>query len=389
MKRALALVVLAACTTPRTPDTVVVTPARTRASLPSPESTSGPPPSFQLVPGGSGACFLHHETVRCADRDLHDWTDLTAFARVPDLEAPVRISGRSSTFGCALTRAGTVHCWGGNFAGELGAGLRDDVRESPVQVLGITGAVALSSNDHHACVVLADGGVACWGQNDHGQTGDDVVYDGRVRELVKPIRVKGVEGAVQIATTVTASCALTRAKKTFCWGEPLHEPRGTRGNEVAAHVPGADDLDALAGGDAAMCGIRAGEVVCWGRPPSSDPEADRNADKERGPRVVKLPGRAKKVSIGGGFACALLGDGRVACWGSEFAGQLGSQVDPDHFTYDMRVVPGVSSAMDVFVGAQWACALTRSEGLFCWGDWQPSDWGDAVAMAKPRRVRIE
>jgi hypothetical protein len=63
---------------------------------------------------------------------------------------------------CALTRAGTVKCWGGNEWNEFGAaGPRSSV--APVTVPGIADATALSMSRHSACVIRRDGEVWCWG----------------------------------------------------------------------------------------------------------------------------------------------------------------------------------------------------------------------------------
>lgn len=70
---------------------------------------------------------------------------------------------------CALTRGGTVWCWGDNNNGQLGvgAGAGSNV---PVQV-GVSGATAIAAGSLHTCVVLGSGSVSCWGSNLYGQLG--------------------------------------------------------------------------------------------------------------------------------------------------------------------------------------------------------------------------
>lgn len=74
---------------------------------------------------------------------------------------------------CALAAGGTVWCWGGNWAGQIGDGTYED-RATAVQVPGLTGATAIAAGDDHACAVLADSTVECWGDDTRGELGDGV-----------------------------------------------------------------------------------------------------------------------------------------------------------------------------------------------------------------------
>ncbi len=91
-------------------------------------------------------------------------------------------------FTCGRTADGEVRCWGSNRFGQLGDGLtdhgtvcditnrvRDDCSIEPVTVALPTGrtAVDLAVGYRHACAALDDGTVACWGDNDAFQVGDD------------------------------------------------------------------------------------------------------------------------------------------------------------------------------------------------------------------------
>src|SRR5207249_711181 len=72
---------------------------------------------------------------------------------------------------CALLPDRTVQCWGRNDDGQLGDGTWSS-SSTPVRVGGLTGVAAVSGGGHHTCALLRDGTVQCWGQNDFGQLGN-------------------------------------------------------------------------------------------------------------------------------------------------------------------------------------------------------------------------
>jgi alpha-tubulin suppressor-like RCC1 family protein len=74
-----------------------------------------------------------------------------------------------SNHNCAVLTDGTIRCWGSNLAGELG--IADYYSSclcswSPLQIAGITNAVAVAAGSEYSCAVLGDGTVRCWGEAD-------------------------------------------------------------------------------------------------------------------------------------------------------------------------------------------------------------------------------
>jgi len=128
---------------------------------------------------------------------------------VPELGETARLTSN----GWALRRNGTVAAFQ--------VGLRDDpVVVTPVS--GVSDAHYLASSSSHACVVRADGHVACWGANDAGQLGDGT-YEARRT----PVSVIGLDDAVEVACTDRSTCALRKGGRVVCWGSAYGGLLGT------------------------------------------------------------------------------------------------------------------------------------------------------------------
>jgi alpha-tubulin suppressor-like RCC1 family protein len=92
----------------------------------------------------------------------------------------VQISGGGESNTCALLNDASVKCWGSNSLGQLGLGDTETRGDGPGEMgdnllaidLG-TGktVVQISANIGHACAVLNDASVKCWGYNEFGQLG--------------------------------------------------------------------------------------------------------------------------------------------------------------------------------------------------------------------------
>ena len=81
---------------------------------------------------------------------------------------------------------------------------------------------------------------------------------------------------------------------------------------------------------------------------------------------VPLKG-AVRIDAGYEFACALLANGGVECWGKNDDGQLGDGF-PLTFRPTSRLVSGLSSGVTAIgLGATHACAILNGGAVKCWG----------------------
>ncbi len=251
---------------------------------------------------------------------------------------------------CALMGDGTVKCWGDNTFGQLGDGT--NVEElTAVTVSGITGqtpeatAVDLAVGSYQTCAAMANGKVMCWGRGDNGQLGDATLISKST-----PTLVSGITGtsAATTAVSVTAgslhSCAVMGDGTMKCWG---HNNPGQLGF-------GGSSLD------------RSSPIT-----------------------VVDLTGLAASNSVvsatGGSLVtCAQIADGTVNCWGSNGYGESGVDSTLTQSSYSpisagATVITGLSqaaTAIDVSSGRSQSCAVMANGTVNCWGNNAYGQLGD-------------
>jgi alpha-tubulin suppressor-like RCC1 family protein len=160
--------------------------------------------------------------------------------------APVNISGlpggvaaivAGSEHTCAQTSGGVMGCWGANASGQLGDATNVN-RNAPVNVAGLSGGVAeIAAGSEHTCALTRGGTMGCWGANASGQLGDGTHANRNVA-----VNVSGLSGGVTaIVAGSEHTCAMTTGGAVACWGANASGQLGdgTNANRAApTSVPG-------------------------------------------------------------------------------------------------------------------------------------------------------
>jgi alpha-tubulin suppressor-like RCC1 family protein len=174
-------------------------------------------------------------------------------------------------FDCILDATSTLQCLGDNTYYQLGDGTMNP--QASLTSMGRTyTAIATITQSPTMCAIQPDTAVACWGQNDRGQTGS-----GTTGSTQTPNVVTGLTGCTAVTVGREHACALCGGS-VYCWGDnrvgelgtgsldpnPVAVPRMTSG------PPAAGAWIQIAAGAHFTC-VRSdqGLVECWGFSPHS------------------------------------------------------------------------------------------------------------------------
>ena len=301
---------------------------------------------------------------------------------VSDLSA-VDIS-KGGGHACAITDNGSIICWGWNHRGQLGTGSSGDPDKdseglptpTPTASLGEgRTAISISAGRIHTCALLDDGSVSCWGDNYDGQVGDNSTTN---RYVPTPISSLG-DGrtAVAISSGGWHTCAILDDGSVSCWGQNSNGQLGD-GSDDERNVP--TPISSLGDGRTAVaissgahhtCAILDdGSVSCWGQN-SNGQLGDGSYDERNVPTPISSLGdgrTAVAISAGDSHTCAILDDGSVSCWGSNWDGELGDG------SSTQRNIPASTAslgegrhAIEIEAGYYHSCAILDDGSVTCWG----------------------
>jgi len=226
---------------------------------------------------------------------------------------------------------------------------------------------AIAAGDISNCALGTASQLACWGQNAAGDAALGVP-----------------PGAFQVVSLDDGACALDACGRITCWPpayvEAFAVPDASQERFLTVAVGvdnicgilqsgriecyGNDILNVSVGHptDAGFVGVDIGHnhacalagdgsVACWGAGGPGDP-TDGGADGKQWGQATPPSGTFTSFSTGYDFTCAIRTDGGIACWGN---GELGKTTAPD------------GTFQEVSCGYTNACAIRNDGSLVCWG----------------------
>ncbi len=279
----------------------------------------------------------------------------------------VRALAAGNEHTCALLGDGTVSCWGKNDFGQVGDGTAGSsaFRASPAKVIGVARATAVSAGGYTSCALIEGGAVRCWGLNSFGQVGDGTLGAGQNRSTAAT--VLGLGDASSISVGSSHACAVVSNGTVRCWGANTFGQLGDGTTENRASAVQLRNLMSVAGvsaGGGHTCTIGSGRAFCLGANNAGQLGNGTSVSSTSALEVVGLSS-VGTLSAGSAHTCAILADKTARCWGANSDGQLGNATFLG--AESPVAVKGLSNGFLVTAGGGHTCAILADRTARCWG----------------------
>jgi alpha-tubulin suppressor-like RCC1 family protein len=305
---------------------------------------------------------------------------------------------------CVARGDGSVLCWGANESGQLGKG---DFSEAPTPTsLSMANAqfdaLAIGAGSSHSCALSRDGSLWCWGANGvpgtcYGQLGtsDDCNALSGTNRPVRPVDLSEVSGeVVELVSMRDSNCLRTDTGLIYCWGRGTEGQVGDGANSSDNLAPTqVEGLSApsieVALSDCYGCALTSETVVCWG-------DHDDGCSGDGQPNsAVELHSEfsfdeTSALAGGGAHNCFSSVSGQIHCFNDNRFGQLGISNSTPRSTTPVEVTAlDDQTIVDVVAGATHTCALTEVGTVSCWGDNQYGKLGNGSEVDSDQPVEVE
>jgi cysteine-rich repeat protein len=249
----------------------------------------------------------------------------------------------------------------------------------------------LALGDGHSCALGQGGWVRCWGENTNGELGlGHHSYEGGTEPylILDTTGHPGVVGLGGIAATDISAgfgftCALLTGGSVRCWGKNDVGQLGT-GNtssmldQIAPAINFGSGITATAigvGMDYACAVLSNGTVRCWGNNNGGQLGLGNTQTVLSGTVALSSGVTPTAVALGSDNACVITSTGAVHCWADNYYGEFGlgnSSTLPDSTgtppsSYGDAVLKTSRKAITIATGAYDTCAILDDAEMECWG----------------------
>ena len=274
---------------------------------------------------------------------------------------------------------GPVKCWGRGSEGQLDGNVVSDTL--PVKMdLGSNTAIAIGAGWRHTCAILNDGLVKCWGdERDNGLR----LGINTAAKIGSPSLRTGHRARV-LSVGVDHACVILDNHKVSCWGKnnEFQLGGGNYSNRRVLEVDLGANRTArgIAAGQVHTCALLDNhEVKCWGDNTHYQLNSTNTASTSEtftlGNDSSGNPYRPTAIGAGWNHTCVLNDAGEIKCWGDNRSRQINATTD------DKLTITGVGSlgadslgesralADAIAPGRSHTCVTVKNSGsIYCWGN---------------------
>lgn len=326
-----------------------------------------------ILSGGKVACWGANRVGQLGRDTLPNAAIKSAIAlEVPNLSDVIALTA-GWYHACAMKSDHTVWCWGNASDGQTGGGISDQ-QPTPLKVNGLPGDVAaVVAGGRHTCARTAGGRVFCWGNNNEGQVGQPVQDGGTVANRISaPVEVQGIT-AEDVVTGDRTTCFLESNTSLQCVGQNTDGQLGRGSSDFGKYstpapvvgITGTIQKAIKSGGYHHMLLLDDDTIMAWG--PNGEGQLGLPAQSEvTSPAKIDGITNVKLVAPGTYFSCIALGSGKAQCFGRNTKGQLGQAAGAStNLPVDVSL-PGPVHRLGAGL-RDFACALLTDGSVHCWG----------------------
>lgn len=307
-----------------------------------------------------------------------DPTPALATAATPPLTFNQLSAGRDHT--CGVTTGNRLYCWGDNLDHQLGDGSTAYRQLRPVPVATSLVFRQVSAGGAHTCAVTTTYRVYCWGYNATGQLGD-----GTTSPRSTPVAIATTLQFRAVAAGHKHTCAIGYAdNRAYCWGD---NEFGKLGDGTTAprlrptRIAGSFTVTQVAAGWDHTCAVTpAYQAWCWGSNFDGRLGSGTAVSSSAAPVRVAGTRQFRQIDAGGTHTCAVTPSNGAFCWGLGLEGEIGDGTTQSRST--PRAVAGGIAFARVITGYALTCASTPGGVAYCWGRNSDGQVGDGTLVQR-------
>jgi alpha-tubulin suppressor-like RCC1 family protein len=316
---------------------------------------------------------------------------------------PVSVRGATKTFcqiaagGChtvAIDKNGRAWAWGYNTTDNLPTGQLGDnstaSRRTPVSVAGATKTFCqIVYGNGHTVAIDKNGRAWAWGNNEHGQLGDNTTSSKRT-----PVSVIGATKTFcQISAGSFFSLAIDINGQVWTWGQNNYGQLGD--NTFTSKITPISIVGAtktfckIAGGQCHTVAIdKNGRAWAWGYNGFGQ-LGDNSTTYYATP--ISVLGTSKtfcQLAVGACHTVAIDKNGRAWGWGNGSFGQIGNNTELTIIRTPVSVVGATKTFCQIKTGLCHTVAIDKNGRAWSWGTNNVGQLGDNTTSARRTPVSV-
>lgn len=255
----------------------------------------------------------------------------------------------------------------------------------PSIVEGAAGFSAADLGDDHGCVIRGDGKIYCWGSNGSGQLGLGSATPSTQATLKLASVTASFVYPISVAAGGNHSCAVDINGVAQCWGDGHFGQLGNGGTSdalspVVFQIPSGRRARQISAGFHFTCALLDDTTVVCAGDNGRGQLGDGTTTNSSTPVAVKVTSASNldqvvEITTGDFHACARVASGHVYCWGSALANASSGDLSFATGT------PG-SGFRSISASGGTSCGVTAAGAVSCWGDNSFGQLGDGTTTSR-------